>query len=222
MATVTGHAPAARRAGALIASAPAEYETRRSRSRGGTESAEELDRDRIQRAARHVDRVPRQDIVRIAHGEGVRELHRESPPASGGRRAERRNQVQRRGEPEVVLEDVVGDLETLEAESVAKDLHDARLPEERWVELDHRVEPAVLEQVAGDLLDLFRRAAVHGRQRDAVGDVVRKLDVCVDAGTRSAVSVAPDRGTLGRSPAGRGTSRQRRCGRPRACIPRSG
>ena len=62
-------------------------------------------------------------------------------------------------------------------------------PSSVGIQLDDRVEAALLEEVAGDPLDLLGRAAVHRRQRDAVGDAVG-ISTSANAGTRVAACVA--------------------------------
>jgi len=66
----------------------------------------------------------------------------------------------------------------MEAQALtASDVKQALGAEQGRIELDPGVHAQIREQVARDALDLRRRTAMHGRQRDVIGDLVRDLDV---------------------------------------------
>ncbi len=64
-----------------------------------------------------------------------------------------------------------------EAEPLVDDPPDPLRPEQRRVALHRRVQAALLEEVAGDRLDLVGRAAVHRRERHRVRQAGRDLDL---------------------------------------------
>jgi hypothetical protein len=114
--------------------------------------------------------------------EGVRELHAEAAAGGAGRPGEALHHREGVVEARVVPERRVGDLDS-EAERPVQERAEPARAEERRVQLHPGVDAHLLEEVAGDPLDLGRRAAVHRREGDVVGDRRGDLDVA-DPGPR--------------------------------------
>ncbi len=141
------------------------------------ERAEEVHRDRIERTPRHVHLVARQRVAMIRHRQRVAELDAEGQIPLRRDRLEVLDQLQRTVILQIVVEDRVGDVDRGEPQALVQDLHHPRLAQQRGIEFDEGVQPALLHQILGDLLDLIRRAAVHCREGDAVDDPGRNLKI---------------------------------------------
>ena len=130
----------------------------------------EVGRDRVERPARQVHaRVAVEDGAPVVDLERVRELQAEGETAGGRRPLEVGEHGDRVGPFQVVRERLVGDRHVAEPQVVVDDAAHALGAEQGRVALDQGVEAALLEQVERDPLDLVGRAAVHGRERDRVG-----------------------------------------------------
>ncbi len=113
----------------------------------------------------------------IVHGQRVGQLHPEFQPLPGRQRLQPADESNRLSVRDVVLEHRVGDGDLSEAQAVVQDVHDLLFAQQGRVQLDHGVQLALGKQVLTDALDLIWRAAVHGGEGDAVGDLGRDLDV---------------------------------------------
>ena len=78
---------------------------------------------------------------------------------------------------EIVTECLVRNDDVCESELIVDDPAHALRAEQRRVALHRGVQATLLEQVGRDLLDLLRRASVHGGQRHRVRDSNRNVDV---------------------------------------------
>ena len=138
----------------------------------------QVHRDRVERPAREVHRrVAVEDAAPVLHFERVRQLEpeREAVRIRGLPEApEHRDRV---GVLQVVAERLVRDRHIAEAEVAVDDAPHLRGAQQRRVALDRGVQPALLQQVQGDLLDLVGRAAVHRRERDRVGEASGDVDL---------------------------------------------
>ena len=137
----------------------------------------QVHRDRVERPARHVHLVARHALGVVVHRQGVAQLDPEGEILLRSHALQRLDQLDRHGVLQVVLEDRVGDHDLGEAQPVVQDVQHPLLAQERGVHLHDRVQPALLQGVAGDALDLVGRAAVHRGEGDAVGQLRRDLDV---------------------------------------------
>ena len=137
----------------------------------------QVHRDRVERPARHVHLVARHALGVVVHRQGVAQLDPEGEILLRSHALQRLDQLDRHGVLQVMLEDRVGDHDLGEAQPVVQDIQHPLLAQERGVHLDDRVQPALLQGVAGDALDLVGRAAVHRGKGDAVGQLRRDLDV---------------------------------------------
>ena len=97
----------------------------------------------------------------IAHRQGVAQLNAEEQVAISSCLLHVTDQADRPVVLQVVVEHLVGDVDIAVAELVVQDVQHLVLAEQGRIELDDRVQAAFLDQVAGDLFDLIRRAAVH-------------------------------------------------------------
>ena len=88
-----------------------------------------------------------------------------------------RRKLKQRLAAEVLVEGLVVNYHFGESELLVEDQPQPLGTEQSGVELDRTVQAALLHQIARDGLDLVRRAAVHRRQRDRVGDPRRDLEV---------------------------------------------
>ena len=138
----------------------------------------QVHRDRVERPARHVHLVARHALGVVVHRQGVAQLDPEGEILLRPRPAcSDCDQLHRLVVLQVMLEDRVGDHDLGEAQPVVQDIQHPLLAQQRGVHLDDRVQPALLQGVAGDALDLVGRAAVHRGEGDAVGQLRRDLDV---------------------------------------------
>ncbi len=146
----------------------------------------ERERERVERPPRHVHHllVRREDGAVVDDLEGVRELHAELAAGGAGRGGEPLHHREGVLELRVVPERGIRDLDAV-AERAVQEPAEPLGAEERRVELHPGVDADLLEEVPRDPLDLRRRAAVHRREGDVLGEGGRDLDVA-DAG--------PDRG----------------------------
>ncbi len=129
-------------------------------------------------------------------------------PAARGRRRESARDAERVVPLEVPFEGLAAERHVRVRETAVEDLLDLLVAEERRVELDDRVEAALLEEMPADRVDLRGRAAVERRERDRVREALR---------TRH-VGPAPQRGREARGaapPAPRRGERARRAPRRR-------
>ena len=134
------------------------------------EDRRDVDRQREQGAARHVELVARQHALGIDRAQRVGQLDAETEPLLP---AELEQATQHRlglCERQVVGEGLLPDRQVAEAAGI-EDLAHPVVAQQRGVELDEGVERLLLQHVPADRLDLVRRAAVHGRQRDTARDL---------------------------------------------------
>ena len=133
----------------------------------------QVHRDRIERPARHVHLVARHPRLVVVHRQRVAQLHAKREVLAGGEFLHPADQPQRRLVLQVFLEDRVRDVHLGETEIVVQDAQHAVFAQQRRVHLDDSVQPALLQQIPGDALDLVGRAAVHRGEGDAVGELGR-------------------------------------------------
>ena len=124
--------------------------------------------------------------------ERVGELDADLAAVIARHRAQRVQDLQRLLVLQVLLERLAPQAQMAVAELIDQEFVHPLVAEQRRVELDDRVQPLALDQVAGDRLDLFGRAAVEGRQRHAVGDPPGQRQVAV--GGQLSAQLAPQLG----------------------------
>ena len=133
--------------------------------------------DRIEGAAGQVHVAARQSPGVVPYGERVAQLDAERETARRRHLLQRRDELHGTAVLQVVRERLVGHLDLAESEVVAEDRPHGLWAKQRRIQLHHRVQAALLQAVTGDPLDLVGPAPVHGRQRHAVDDGGRKVDV---------------------------------------------
>ncbi len=143
------------------------------------EPPHQVDGEDVQRLAREVDLLDAggEEAARVLDDHGVRELDPEAEAELGGGLAQPADHLHRLLPGGVAREGAVGHPEVVVAELVVEQPARLLRPQQHRVELDDGVQPQLAHQELDDLLDLVRRAAVEGRQRHAVRELRRVVEV---------------------------------------------
>ena len=113
----------------------------------------------------------------IAHHERVRELHLERAPQRAGQLRQAVGDLERLLPLQVLLEVLRARLDLAVAEQVVQEAVHRRASQQRRIQLDRDVHVHLGQQEPRDPLDLVRRAAVEGRERDLVRQTRREVEV---------------------------------------------
>ena len=125
----------------------------------------------------HHSLARRKEAPVVLDHQRVGELHAEAAAASRGEGGEAFDHIDDLGPFRVLVVDPFGDLDVVVAERAVQDGFDLVAAEQGRIELDDDVEADLADEVPDDRLDLARRAAVEGRERQRVGDAGRKRQV---------------------------------------------
>ena len=118
-----------------------------------------------------------QEAARVLDDQRVGELHPEGEPQLPRGVPQPADDLHRLAPGRVALEGALRHREVVVAQLVVEQLPGDLGPQQHRVELDDAVEPVLAHEEVDDALDLVRRAAVEGGQRQGVGEPVGVVEI---------------------------------------------